>query len=247
MKTILCLALASSIGVALCAADPKDDVAAAAKSLGQKANYSWTATSEMGNFNSTLQGKTEKGGYTVLTRETDQASFMAVQKGEKGAMKTEEGWQTADELAQAQAGGGGGGGGRRGGFGAMMLRTRTPVAEVENLLSKVKEVKAGADGVYTADLTEAGAKELMTFGGRGGRRGGAGGGGGQGPQISNAKANVKFVVKDGVLTQYTLNVQGTMSFGGNDRDIDRTTKVEIKDVGTTKVTVPDEAKKKLSS
>ena len=37
-----------------------------------------------------------------------------------------------------------------------------------------------------------------------------------------------------------------MSFNGNDREIDRTTTVEIKDVGTTKLTVPDEAKKKLS-
>jgi hypothetical protein len=37
-----------------------------------------------------------------------------------------------------------------------------------------------------------------------------------------------------------------MSFNGNDIDQDRTTTVVIKDVGTTKVTVPDEAKKKLS-
>jgi hypothetical protein len=37
-----------------------------------------------------------------------------------------------------------------------------------------------------------------------------------------------------------------MSFNGNDREIDRTTTVEIKDVGTTKLTVPEEAKKKLS-
>jgi hypothetical protein len=40
-------------------------------------------------------------------------------------------------------------------------------------------------------------------------------------------------------------VQGTVSFNGNDRDVDRTTTVEIKDVDTTKIQVSDDAKKKL--
>ena len=40
-------------------------------------------------------------------------------------------------------------------------------------------------------------------------------------------------------------MQGKVSFNGNDRDVDRTTTVEIKDIGSTKVQVPDDAKKKL--
>jgi hypothetical protein len=36
-----------------------------------------------------------------------------------------------------------------------------------------------------------------------------------------------------------------VSFNGNDRDVDRTTTVEIKNVNSTKIEVPDEAKKKL--
>ena len=42
-----------------------------------------------------------------------------------------------------------------------------------------------------------------------------------------------------------VKVQGKVSFNGNDRDVDRTTTVEIKDIGSTKVQVPDDAKKKL--
>jgi len=42
-------------------------------------------------------------------------------------------------------------------------------------------------------------------------------------------------------------LQGSVSFNGNDFDVDRTTTVEIKDVGSTKVTVPDAAAKKMSS
>ena len=53
--------------------------------------------------------------------------------------------------------------------------------------------------------------------------------------------------KDGALVKYVVNVKGTVSFGGQDRDIDRTTTTEFKKVGSTKVSVPDEAKKKLGS
>ena len=52
-------------------------------------------------------------------------------------------------------------------------------------------------------------------------------------------------MKDGQLTKYEYNVKGEMSFGGNDIDIDRTTTIEIKDVGSTKVEVPAEAKAKI--
>ena len=75
------------------------------------------------------------------------------------------------------------------------------------------------------------------FGGRGG---------GNGPEISGAKGSVKFWVKDGMLFKYEIKVQGKVSFNGNDRDIDRTTTIEIKDIGSTKVEVPDDAKKKMS-
>jgi hypothetical protein len=37
-----------------------------------------------------------------------------------------------------------------------------------------------------------------------------------------------------------------MTFNGEDRDIDRTTTTEFKDIGTTKIEVPEAAKKKLS-
>jgi hypothetical protein len=73
-----------------------------------------------------------------------------------------------------------------------------------------------------------------------------GGGGGNAPEPKDPKGSVKIWLKDGVLAKYEYKVQATMSFQGNDMDIDRTTTVEIKDVGSAKVEVPEEAKKKLS-
>ena len=79
---------------------------------------------------------------------------------------------------------------------------------------------------------------------RGGRGGGAGGG--EGPTISDAKGSAKFWIKDGVLSKFEFKVSGKMEFNGNQMDQDRTTTVEIKDVGKTKVEVPEAAKAKLS-
>jgi hypothetical protein len=89
---------------------------------------------------------------------------------------------------------------------------------------------------------------MLTMGGRG-RRGGGGGGGGAGggaaPTVADAKGSVKFWIKDGVITKYQIKVSGTVTRGGNDQDVDRTTTVEIKDVGATTITLPSEAKSKL--
>jgi hypothetical protein len=110
-----------------------------------------------------------------------------------------------------------------------------PAAQAEDLAGKVKELKKDGEA-YSGELTEDGAKSQLTFGGRGGN----------GPEVSGAKGAVKFWVKDGVLSKCEIKVQGKVSFNGNDRDVDRTTTIDIKDVGATKVEVPEEAKKKLS-
>ena len=67
-----------------------------------------------------------------------------------------------------------------------------------------------------------------------------------GPEISGAKGFVRFWVKDGVLPKYEVKVQGRVSFNGNDREVDRTRTIEIKDIGSTKVKAPNDAQKKLS-
>jgi len=114
----------------------------------------------------------------------------------------------------------------------MVRNFRAPAAQATNLVASVKELKKDGD-VYAGDLTEDGAKELLTF-----RRGG-------GATVSNPKGSVKFWVKDGQLSKYEYAVQGKVDFNGNEVDVDRDTTVVIKDVGATKVVVPDGAKKVL--
>jgi hypothetical protein len=137
----------------------------------------------------------------------------------------------------AEAGGDGGGGRNAARFTALMLQQYQPPArEVETLVSKVKDVKKDGDA-YAGDLTPEGVKDLL---GRFRRPGG------DAPEIANPKGSLKVWLKDGVLSKYQYQVQGKMTFNNNDVEIDRTTAVEIKDIGTTKLSVPEEAKKKLS-
>lgn len=210
------------------------DVTGAAQKLAGTDNYSWTTTVETSSqFKpGPTHGKIEKGGCAWLEYSMRDNTMEAVVKGAKGAIKTEDGWVSLADAAKDE-----GGGNNPARFMAMRLRNfKAPAAEAEDLAGKTKDLLKG-DEAYAGDLTEDGAKSLLTFGRRRG---------GQAPEISNAKGSAKFWVKDGVLTKFQFKVSGTINRNGNDVDVDRTTTTEIKDVGTTKVTVPDEAKSKLT-
>ena len=213
--------------------DPKADVTAAAKKLSQAANYSWKSTVEFGNFTGETEGKSEKEGPVSLSMNFGDNTTLAFLKGDKGAVKAQdEDWQSLEELAAAA---GNDPGPRQ--FLVRRLRNfKTPAAECGDIVTKTKELKKDGDA-YAAELTEAGAKDLLAFGGRRG---------GNMPEPKNAKGSVKFWTKDGQLSKYQVKLQGTMNFNGEDRDIDRTSTVEIKDVGTTKLEVPEAAQKKMS-
>jgi hypothetical protein len=235
MKRMTVFSLATLTAASLLAAesDPSEAVKSAATKLGQQASYSWKTTTEFGNFTGTSEGKTQKDGLVGLTMTFGDNTTQAFVKDGKGAVKAgDEDWQSLAELTKAA--------GSEPGPRTFLLRRlqtfKAPAAEAADLASKTKEVKKDGDA-YAGDLTEAGAKELLAMGGRRG---------GNAPEPKNAKGSVKFWLKDGLLAKFELKLQGTVNFNGEDRDIDRTTTVEIKDVGTTKVDVPEAAQKKLS-
>ena len=234
-KSIVKFAIALMAASALAAdSSPKDEVIAAAKNLGAKANYSWKTTVAVPEDTpfrpGPTVGQTEKDGATHLTLSFGDNTTEVYLKGDRVAVTNPDGgWQSLDELANSE------GPGR---FMARMLRDlKAPAAQAADIVSFTKELKKEGD-VYTSDLTEAGAKNFLAF-----RRRGAGG---EGPSVSDAKGSAKFWIKDGVLSKFEFKLTGKMDFGGNEMDVDRTTTVEVKDIGTTKVQVPDEANKKLS-
>jgi hypothetical protein len=241
MKTLTLTTLGvfcASILFAAEGGDAKAEVKAAAKKLGS--NYSWTSTPKIeggggggGQFRpGPTEGQTDKGIVYIKNTFGDRTMESAA-KGEKVLFKGEEGWEMAE---------GDGGGQGPGQFVARRMRTfKAPAIEAADLADKAKSLKS-ADGVISGDLTEEGAKELLTFGRRGG-----GGGGGDRPAPKDAKGSVKYWVKDGALTKYEISVSGKVTNrDGEETTRSSTTTVEIKDVGKTKLGLSEDNQKKLS-
>ena len=241
MKTLIVGLSMGLVGYGLIAADATEEVRSAAKKLADKANYSWTSSSEsqgggQGRGEGSREGKTEKNGHSLLNMTFGENTVQAAFKGDKGVIKTEDGWQSLQAVAESE-----GEELRRLRFTARRLQAfKAPHAEAEGFLKHVKELKKDDTGAYSGQLSAEGLKEVY---GRGFRRSGDT----EGPDVSGLKGRVKFWLKDGVLSKYSNHIEGSMKFGDRDVDVDRTTTVEIKEVGSTKVNVPEEAKKKLSS
>ena len=236
MKQALIIGLIGLLARTLTAADatPQDKIISATRQLGEKTNCSWTTTTKEGDGSpgrvGPIAGKAEKGGLTYLSFEIGGVPVEVYMNGQKGAAKALEGWQTFDEIAQTS------------GTAAAVVRYlrsyKAPGVESAALSGKVKDIKE-AEGVFSGDLKEEAAKELLERGAR--RREGQ-----DAPKVENPKGAVKFWIQTGALTKYEINIRGKVTAGDRESDVNRTTTVEIKDAGTTKLEVPAEAKQKMS-
>jgi hypothetical protein len=234
MKTCVLFSLAVLTASSLLAADSttKDEIINAAKKLGEATNYSWRTTIVVPDdapFKpGPTDGKTDSTGLTLVRMSFFDNKMDAVIKGNKGALTGQDGaWKSLEELEKEE------GPGR---FGALIVRNiKTPSKEAAQLASAAKELKK-EDNLYSGDLTEEGAAAMQRLGPAGS----------EGPTVSDAKGSVKFWLKDGALTKYEFKLKGTIKFNGNEFPNERTTTVEIKEVGTTKLEVPEAAQKKIS-
>ena len=234
MKTNLLASLSVLLAGSLLAAEstPKDAVLVAAKKLGESTNYTWktvVVVPEDAPFKpGPIEGKTEKDGFSCFTMTIFDNKFQVVAKGEQRTFTDQEGnWKSLAEADKEE-------GPAR--FGGMIARNlKTPAKEAAEIAGYAKDLKLEGD-VYTCDLTEAGAKALQTFRMTGSE---------EGPTVSDAKGSARFWLKDGALVKYEFKLKGLIKFGDNEFPNERTTTVEIKDVGATKVEVPEAAKKKL--
>lgn len=157
MKTNILAGLSVLIAGSVLAAEttPKDAVLAAAKKLGESANYAWKAVVVVPDdapFKpGPTDGKTEKEGLTHFSMTFFDNKFQVVVKGDQRALTDQEGnWKSVAEAEKEE------GPGR---FGAMIARNlKTPAKEAAELAGYAKELKKEGD-VYSSDLTEAERKQ----------------------------------------------------------------------------------------
>jgi len=228
----LCSSIIAVIALSLfsASADPKSELEAAIKKLAAQSGYSWTYTpktegSESARRQGAMQGKTEKDGFTSMSTEVGDVTVEIGLKGEKMAVNYNGDWISTAEIGENNRT-------------VQRLRMlKRPVDEAQGFLAKATRVKKGDDGIYSSDMEGAAAKEIFALLGR------------RAAEAPEAKGLMKFWVKDGQLSKYEFVVSGTIKVGGEEKrdvEVSRTTTVEIKDVGATKVSLPEEATKKLS-
>ncbi len=211
-------------------AGPADDVKSAAQKLNDESSYSWHTTTVVPEGSrykpSPINGKIEKDGMMYVKMTFGDNTTEVYMSGTNAVLTNPDdgGWQKLSEMDTSQ------GPGRF--VGGMVRNFKSPAMQAANLVADCTNLQM-TNGAYASDLTEAGANQLMMF-----RRGGN-------ANISNPSGTAMFWVKDGELTKYETHFKGTGNFNGNDVEIDRDTTVEFKDVGSTKIEVPDDVKKKL--
>ncbi len=230
MKHILITGFVSMLTASILAADNDGakDAKAAARGLGQQKNYSWVSTSrsEAGSPSwrqGPINGQTEKDGYTYIKFDIGDNTIEAAWKGPKSAVTIESVWTGADELTGDQAW-----------IAAALKAYRPPAREAEQLAEGATQLAKQADGTLSGALKDETVKELLLMGRR------------SDTPPKDVKGSVKFWLKDGTLPKYEYNLQGKIQGrDGQELDLNRTTTVEIKNLGSTKVQLPEEAKKKL--
>ncbi|WP_035605592.1 hypothetical protein [Haloferula sp. BvORR071] len=217
------------------AANVATELSAAAEKLSAATSYAWSQTSSFGgNFGDrTTSGKKGAGGYILVTMPGRDQEFQVLSRKGKAAMQRDGAWVVPNPDAEEQ------GAGRW--VARMVQNLREPTTDAKELATKAKDLKL-ENGSYKGTLDEATAKELMSFRGFGRRGGGGGqGGGGNPPEVSGAGGSVTFTVTNGVLSGYELTLTGRMNFNGEDRDVNRTTKVSFTGVGSTSFDIPEAA------
>src|SRR5580658_884698 len=106
MKSFLICSTTFLAAVSLLAAD-KDDVKSAAQHLGGADTYSWTTTMVSPQFSpGPSHGKTQKDGLVWQDFSVQDNTIEAYAKSGKGAIKTEDGWESLDNAAKDEGGGG---------------------------------------------------------------------------------------------------------------------------------------------
>jgi hypothetical protein len=223
--------LAQSAWPAPAIADPQSELADAIKKLAGEPNYSWTSAqktegSETGRKQGPLEGKTEKDGITHLKVASGESSYELAFKGEKVAVKLSEDWIEPSELPVDD-----------GRLERRLKAFKTPTKESAEFLAKAGDVKKEAGELaYSGRLTPDAAKAMFALLGK------------RAAEAPEAEGALKFWVKDGRLAKYELKLQGKITVGADKREvtITRTTTVEIKDVGSTKISLPESARSRLS-
>ena len=228
--------------------DFQSEVKSAAAALAASPGYRWNAsirTEGAGPFSGTsgVTGQTQKDGYTWVTSTTPGGTLEFARKGEQTAVVLDGSWMTLQQATARSAGRGTPSPFNQGGFDRQALaQFKMPPEQVDDVLGKVSNLHREGNAI-TAELTPEVVNDLILagtpLGGRGGRNRGRGG---AAPQMRNAQGTVSFTISDGVLTGFSVALNGLREAAGNEEKLSRVTTTTISKLGASGVELPANAK-----
>jgi hypothetical protein len=225
--SLVALSLASGL-----AAEPKSELTNAIKKLADQPSYSWTISQKTEGSETAsrrdgkIEGKAEKSGLVLVKTASGENAYEVAFKGEKVIVNFNEDWIAPSELPIDE--------------GRIEQRLKalktTPIDQANSLIEKSKEWKQEQGGEYSAALDPESALASFTQLGR------------RAKEATAATGSLRFWTKDGQLAKYEVKVTGKITVGSDKREVEisRTTTVEIKDVGSTKISLPEGARNRLS-
>ena len=254
-------------------AGPIDTAIVAAMQLPEIKNYSWVTTVEDDARTYDISGQTDQSDFSLVTmpmvaavrrrvgrgRANSDNQVEAVFKGaEQCVVQTPDGWKTPAELAEQarsnlRGGPGGGypgagypgGGPPRGARGSgqtpppysnLQTNLARPHEEIGIIVGSYTDIRAEGDDI-TGNLSETGAKLLLVHPGQN--------------ELTPLKAagTFRLWIRDGALVKYELRLEGTLAVetpaARREVKVHQKSTTELKAVGTTSFSVPEEARTKL--
>jgi hypothetical protein len=239
MKTkrlILCLltSFAAFFGIATAFANPspQEEVATSSRALSTSPNYSWTATAAAPQSSAirplSIEGKAEKDGLTSVILRFGGRTIEGYLVGNKAYVTSPDlNWDSIPEMQKGE---------RPGQFMERMVREVVPPARQITELAQSTTTMSKDGEVFSGDIDEMSGQTLLEPHAPGVK---------SGVVAKSTGGKVKLWTKGRDVTKYEFTVNATATVDGKQIDASRTTTVEIKDVGTTAVTLPARAREKL--
>lgn len=201
----------------------------AAHRLAEEQSYAWysTSVSAPGTHDrkqGPTHGKIAKNGFGYVTFELSDSKVEMVFHQDRSAIKWDDTWHGREELKDNLA------------WIADRLKTYKFAAdEAAFLAAHTRDARAQDEGEITGALDDEALRYLLSRGRR------------EVENVADIKGSIRFSLRDGRLHRYEYDIKGPVPYGGDGAlvSLDRTTKVEIKDVGQTEVQVPEGAAEKV--
>lgn len=200
----------------------------AIQALRQASNFTWTTTTELPGAPfqvPPVTGRMATNGLVVLV--TESGKRMAVVQGGTRVLKGESGWKPvapgrAKEPAYLD-----------------LLGALAPADELAALSAQLTGVTREHDGSITGTLGTPAAKAWLQSSMAGRTPAG------RTPEIEAAVGQLHLWLKDGLPQKYTLTIHAGLSLPFGTKEVTRISTTEIRDLGSTAVEIPAEARQAL--